>query len=539
MVLSEGRKEDVYNKFKKEIDNERILHSDVTTKSFYDFLVMDNFIIETNYKYLEPLVKQYYGWYVSVDGNAEPLRRDIAIQSLSATNGVYNRLVELVEYYHNNPSKYDKKDLKDYVGDDFESDFVNYTIKLREEKTNKEVRNAIKNETKRIFENDKVLIVKPLSFESSCYYGAGTKWCSTSKDDPSYYNDYTSKGGLYYIILKNVPAENKFYKIGLFLAYGTVDVALGEWVDSKSVSLTPGELEMFMALIPDEAFRLIEKDNTVNLIELFSKQITNSIENFKFFDWGYLYKMYDYFIKYFSKFTFVSWIEETDHIALQYKFDIRVTEIAINRYPKTLVDKEYKKYPHSSGYLNIFIFPSENGNTIGVTNDVDEVRGDDILGTITRNWRTKDFFSNTTLSNKIEQFIIDCVYFSITQRLNKKNLEIVEKLGWTPRYGKHTFTKGSETIIEFFKYMDSLPEGVKGSKGDFFVKSGKLEKRGNQYFLKGTSEPRTIRGYYSATFSALRAAGILDPNVKQGFVKGPNYEKYKQRLLSNQKTTQK
>ena len=292
---------------------------------------------------------------------------------------------------------------------------------------------------------------------------------------------------------------------------------------------------MFMALIPDEAFRLIEKDNTVNLIELFSKQITNSIESFKFFDWGYIYKMYDYFIKYFSKFTFVSWIEETDHIALQYKFDIRVTEIAINRYPKTLVDKEYKKYPYSSGYLNIFIFPSENGNTIGVTNDVDEVRGDDILGTITRNWRTKDFFTNTTLSNKIEQFIIDCVYFSITQRLHKKNLEIVEKLGWTPKYGRHTFTKGSETITDFFKYMDSLPEGVKGSKGDFFVKSGKLEKRGNQYFLKGTSEPRTIRGYYSATFSALRAAGILDPNVKQGFVKGPNYEKYKQRLLSNQK----
>ena len=537
MILSEGRKEDVYNKFKEEIDNERILHFDVTPKSFYDFLVEDNFIQETNYKYLEPLVKQYYGWYVSMDGDVEPLRRDIAIQSLSATNGVYHKLIELVEYFNNNLSKYDKKDLSDYVGGDFDDDFVNYTIKLREEKTNSERREEIKKNTKRIFENDSVLIVKPLSFESSCYYGAGTKWCSTSKDDPSYYNNYTSKGGLYYIILKNVPAENKFYKIGLFLPYGTVDVALGEWVDSKSVSLTPGELEMFMAFIPDEAFRLIEKDNTINLIELFSKQITNSIENFKFFDWGYQYKMYDYFIKYYSKFTFVSWNEETDHMELKYKFDIRVTDIGIKGYPKRLVDREYKKYPHSSGYLFIYILPGESGNTIDVTNVVDEVRGDDILGNISRNWRTKDFFINTTLSNRIEQFIIDCVYFSITQRLNKKNLEIVETLGWTPRYGygNYSFTKGSETIIDFFKYMDSLPKGVKGSKGDFFVKIGKLEKRGNQYFLKGTSEPRTIRGYYSTTFAALRAAGILDPNVKQGFVKVPNYKKFKQRLISKQK----
>ena len=73
MILSEGRKEDVYNKFKTEIDNERILHSDVTRKSFYDFLVMDNFIQETNYKYLEPLVKQYYIFYRSIDDNPEPL----------------------------------------------------------------------------------------------------------------------------------------------------------------------------------------------------------------------------------------------------------------------------------------------------------------------------------------------------------------------------------------------------------------------------------------------------------------------------------
>ena len=44
MILTEGRKENVYNKYKKLIDNERKLVSDVQPLSFYDVLVNEQYL---------------------------------------------------------------------------------------------------------------------------------------------------------------------------------------------------------------------------------------------------------------------------------------------------------------------------------------------------------------------------------------------------------------------------------------------------------------------------------------------------------------
>ena len=535
MILSEGRKEDVYNKFKKEIDNERILHSDVTSKSFYDFLVMDNFIQETNYKYLEPLVKQYYGWYRPIDDNSEPLRRDIAIQSLSFINGLYNKLIDLVKFFQNNLSKYDKKDLSDYVGGDFDDDFVNYTIKLREEKTNREKKEEIKKNTKRIFENDKVLIVKPLSFESSCYYGAGTKWCTTMRDNPSYYNDYSSRGGLYYIILKDVPPENQFYKIALFLSYYKNNLMEGEWFDSKDDRLTPGEIKMFMTFVPDEAFRLILTENKPDILNSLVNEMenrnTNSILNYGL---TMPYKLYGYQLLFDYDFEFEDWDYDENSLYITFAFNVKYEGYRLPNsnelHTWDLPDEDVS----SSGYIRMTIVPDENHVSIDM--DVDDYEGIKIFSNTSRVLKSDnpDDYTIRNITTRSFDFLIAGSF----EKIWKLSYDILEKLGFQRKFGgsgKFTFTKGSETITEFFKYMDSLPEGVKGSKGDFFVKTGKLEKRGNEYFIKDTLRNIPIRGYYSDTFAALRDAGILDPNVKQGFVKGPNYEKYKQRLLSNQK----
>ena len=535
MILSEGRKEDVYNKFKKEIDNERILHSDVTSKSFYDFLVMDNFIQETNYKYLEPLVKQYYIFYRSIGDNSKPLRRDIAVQSLSSINSLYNKLIDLVKFFQNNLSKYDKKDLSDYVGNYFDDDFVEYTIKLKQEKTNRERKEEIKKNTKRIFENDKVLIVKPLSFESSCYYGAGTKWCTTMRDNPSYYNDYSSRGGLYYIILKDVPPENQFYKIALFLSYYKTNLMEGEWFDSKDDRLTPGEIKMFMTFVPDEAFRLILTENKPDILNLLVDEMETRIGN-SILNYGLTmpYKLYGYEILFDYDFNFWEWEYDDDSLDIVFNFDVKYLGYRLPNSKELhtwdLPDEDVS----SSGYIVMTIVPDENH--VGIDMKIPTYKGVKIFSNTSRALKS-DNPDDYTIRNIITRSF-DSIITGSFENMSKLIYDILEKLGFQRKFGgsgKFTFTKGSETITEFFKYMDSLPEGVKGSKGDFFVKIGKLEKRGNKYFLKGTSQSREIGGYYSDTFAALRDAGILDPNVKQGFVKGPNYEKYKQRLLSNQK----
>lgn len=60
----------------------------------------------------------------------------------------------------------------------------------------------IKAGAEKVFENDKVLIVKPHTREASCLYGKGTKWC-TAGDVYNYFNNYYDRNvNLFYILPK-------------------------------------------------------------------------------------------------------------------------------------------------------------------------------------------------------------------------------------------------------------------------------------------------------------------------------------------------
>ena len=80
----------------------------------------------------------------------------------------------------------------------------------------KEKESQVKGEAEKIYEDDRFLIVQPYSHGASCYYGAGTKWCTTSKDSSSYFDKYTSGGNLFYIIDKK-SQNNVFGKMAIYL----------------------------------------------------------------------------------------------------------------------------------------------------------------------------------------------------------------------------------------------------------------------------------------------------------------------------------
>jgi hypothetical protein len=65
-----------------------------------------------------------------------------------------------------------------------------------------------------VYEDDRFFVVNPLTYESSCYYGKGTKWC-TASDTDSQFNKYNIDGKLFYIIDKTLPTNNKLYKVAL------------------------------------------------------------------------------------------------------------------------------------------------------------------------------------------------------------------------------------------------------------------------------------------------------------------------------------
>jgi hypothetical protein len=77
-------------------------------------------------------------------------------------------------------------------------------VKLAKEKiTRSEVK---KKETEVLFEDDRWLVVYPLSVRSSNLYGKGTKWCVSSEDNNygKYFKQYTENGVLVFVIDKTV-----------------------------------------------------------------------------------------------------------------------------------------------------------------------------------------------------------------------------------------------------------------------------------------------------------------------------------------------
>ena len=58
----------------------------------------------------------------------------------------------------------------------------------------------IKKEIVTIYRDDEWLIIKPLTYESSKVYGAGTKWCTSQREDERPFYEYSKEGIILYII---------------------------------------------------------------------------------------------------------------------------------------------------------------------------------------------------------------------------------------------------------------------------------------------------------------------------------------------------
>jgi len=50
-----------------------------------------------------------------------------------------------------------------------------------------------------VYQDDQIRVFVPNTFEASCHFGAGTKWCTTWKDSPSHFLQYQKDGPLYII----------------------------------------------------------------------------------------------------------------------------------------------------------------------------------------------------------------------------------------------------------------------------------------------------------------------------------------------------
>ncbi|MEO6303928.1 MAG: hypothetical protein ABIP51_12230 [Bacteroidia bacterium] len=86
----------------------------------------------------------------------------------------------------------------------------------KNKKTKSEMKTDIKmNEAKKIYEDDRYLVIMPLSKNASCTYGAGTKWCISATNENMWKN-YTSRLVRFYFIFdKQLSDKNPLYKIAV------------------------------------------------------------------------------------------------------------------------------------------------------------------------------------------------------------------------------------------------------------------------------------------------------------------------------------
>ena len=65
-----------------------------------------------------------------------------------------------------------------------------------------------------VFDDGRYFIVNPLTQQSSCYYGKGTKWC-TAAEGNSHFNRYNQDGKLFYILDRTLPTNDPHYKVAI------------------------------------------------------------------------------------------------------------------------------------------------------------------------------------------------------------------------------------------------------------------------------------------------------------------------------------
>ena len=119
--------------------------------------------------------------------------------------------------------------------------------------TRKEKQKEAKSGVDKLYEDDRWLLVKPITYEGSCYYGSSTKWCTAAKDAPQHFKSYSKTGNLYYIIDKTKDVGD-FFKIALHKKWDGEE----DWYDRADNKLRDDTEEAIRSLLPFDLVKSLE-----------------------------------------------------------------------------------------------------------------------------------------------------------------------------------------------------------------------------------------------------------------------------------------
>ena len=188
-LLMEGRKENVQKKY--------AALDDYSEDSVMRLLDADE---ENNYKYADWMAKQALKYVKQMGENVKPAMLDLYI----------SQIIDAVDDFIKNQNKLKKKDLNQYknideIGMAIHKDIIEPRIaKARKQRGENPRTQAFVDagEGTVIYEDDRFFVVRPDSMESSCYFGAKTKWCIAQHPN-DYFNEYTKDDQKIFYFIKD------------------------------------------------------------------------------------------------------------------------------------------------------------------------------------------------------------------------------------------------------------------------------------------------------------------------------------------------
>jgi hypothetical protein len=472
---------------------------------------------ETNYKYLNDILEHYYtvNYY---SGEDEPLPTVPARDVLFRFRSEIDKIVASLETFEKHKSKFKYPEFRQYSTNI--QDFFNEAQKIKTDVENKQIEKSAKKEIDKIFENDTLLVIKPKSFTASCYYGSGTRWCTTMKGNPSYFNQYSSNGNLYYLILKNVDRSNKFYKMAIHVPKNGKFDSDSIWYDSTDERLTSREKESVLAHMPKDAYNAMvndfktsfPKEDVLDVIYKIIPKVTTIHNEIYPFKGGKL--------KFYIGRPSVE-DSDRDNTSIRISTPWEVVEI----------DKEGKTSYSEDGVIDCY-FEVYNAQVMSGKHIV-RLDAEIIPYNTDQNIVKKSTYTKTLILDEDRQSDPEHVLRQTSNLLDNLNKEfyntiykdLLEDEFLLNRYqptkskaytmSKYTFTGKGALTKAFMEYLKNIPEGKVGNKNEFLTQIGK----------------RTGPGQYSSFFSASNMAGISARQGKSGLVKGPNFDKFYKKIF--------
>jgi hypothetical protein len=120
-----------------------------------------------------------------------------------------------LEYFHKNPSKFEKKDINQFV-DLSELEEASNQAKLKLSRKEQKETGVDK-----VYEDDDFLLLMPKTHKASCRYGSNTRWCVTMRNTSSYFENYFTQGPIFFLVDKRRIAPTNsmdtptYYKVAI------------------------------------------------------------------------------------------------------------------------------------------------------------------------------------------------------------------------------------------------------------------------------------------------------------------------------------